>query len=1256
MSTAHVEVSDSNSYYFTNVRDNDMIFRTASNSQQIHFGVNSNATSQMVINSNAINLLGNLTISRAPAFNGIEISRKSEIGGSVNLNTTVLSIPGYTQDSASNIIIAGSDAIRFNIGATSNMMTLTTSNLEMNGNISLTKQVNFTGIQLSRRTLPGEMQNITNTVTSVPGFLQDTSSNITVSGSNSVNVICGGTQVATFSSNSLNLGTATAPYNICAGNLGMFRNRIINGDMRIDQRGAGAGLGGLTGSNLAYNIQPSSFYTLDRFAIASPNIGALTANKVNLSSSDVSATGFTSAAAVGLVPNDSLSVYLPLDGNLTDASGNNVSLTTTGTMQYVTANVIGTNALYLANEANVTGGTAAANYVRATSFTFSTQFSVSMWMLCTNINVSNSSVAFATNSGTSALNNSIWIARFASGVVSCGFWLGNRIDSTALAANQWVHTSLTYNGALSANQLTLYVNGSFAGSVTGTLAQNGFMFGNASTTTTANTFAGFIDDFRIYNRVLSPSEVAALATNVGIPASPSSTSWLTRLTFDNTTADAQGGLTNIAVRGTTAYTPCCVIGTAALDLTVNTAGGTATNCLTYTLASGSYSLPLTISGWINASSVSAIQDFITIGNDTNTATLSALLNIEASGKLGFGVHVGSWIPTFTAFTISAGRWYHVAMTVTSSSYLNAYVNGILAISTPIPAGSMGVSSGTGSPTQVRIGAQTGTSFATAYKGLIDDVRIYNRVLTSQEITGMYASSQYAAYSLFQQTIEGNNLSDLFWGTSAAQAVTASMWIKNNSATSQQFSISATNAGSGLIAWLPFESSLADSLGYLTNATAAGTSFSTSIFKVGTASLNFTGNTAGGTANNTVLYNLNAPLTYPLTVSLWIYASVVTGGQIPFAIGQLAPTFVNWTWELVINTSGQLFVDVAANSSNISALASASTAIVANTWYHVAATHAIGGNTILYINGVQVSVSSGTIPPTGVIINSTALPLQLMLGARNLAPGTGAFQGYIDDVRIYNRALTTAQILQIYQNNATTTTPSTYLTPRSVVYNTPSIPANSWQRVAFTIPGDTASNLWLTDTNAGLTLAVCLGASSLYNTTNVAASSNNTLAVWNSVTDFMGNSAQQYGSSSTNLLSSVANSVYITGVQLEKGPISTPFEFRPFGIEYQLCNRYYWRKVNETFYEILGVFIADTTTYGYGQIKLPVKMRGLPSFSVSLVTDIHGVGTITDDVNDQSTELGQYKLTGSGFTQGAAYVLRFLNKTPGTAWVAFSAEL
>ena len=45
-------------------------------------------------------------------------------------------------------------------------------------------------------------------------------------------------------------------------------------------------------------------------------------------------------------------------------------------------------------------------------------------------------------------------------------------------------------------------------------------------------------------------------------------------------------------------------------------------------------------------------------------------------------------------------------------------------------------------------------------------------------------------------------------------------------------------------------------------------------------------------------------------------------------------------------------------------------------------------------------------------------------------------------------------------------------------------------------------------------------------------------------------------SSTPWITTVGNYVEFTGLQLEKGTIATPFEFRPYAIELQLCQRYY----------------------------------------------------------------------------------------------------
>jgi hypothetical protein len=76
----------------------------------------------------------------------------------------------------------------------------------------------------------------------------------------------------------------------------------------------------------------------------------------------------------------------------------------------------------------------------------------------------------------------------------------------------------------------------------------------------------------------------------------------------------------------------------------------------------------------------------------------------------------------------------------------------------------------------------------------------------------------------------------------------------------------------------------------------------------------------------------------------------------------------------------------------------------NTWTHIAVTYtnAGGGTLQFYVNGQAV----GT-PTVGVgVINQTNNPLRI---GGNSVVNSEFFQGMIDDVRIYNRARTAAQI-------------------------------------------------------------------------------------------------------------------------------------------------------------------------------------------------------------------------------------------------------
>ena len=139
-------------------------------------------------------------------------------------------------------------------------------------------------------------------------------------------------------------------------------------------------------------------------------------------------------------------------------------------------------------------------------------------------------------------------------------------------------------------------------------------------------------------------------------------------------------------------------------------------------------------------------------------------------------------------------------------------------------------------------------------------------------------------------------------------------------------------------------------------------------------------------------------------------------------------------------------------------------------------------------------------------------------------------------------------------------------------------ANTYEYKTVTIPGDT-SGTWLTDSNAGMLVSFSLGAGSSWVTTPGS---------WGG-TNYFGATGQQ------NLIGTNGATFYITGVQLEKGSTATSFDYRPYGTELALCQRYFWKtnQGNTTQSGCLnGVF--RTTTYVVGGTQFPVTMRAAPT--------------------------------------------------------------
>jgi hypothetical protein len=121
-------------------------------------------------------------------------------------------------------------------------------------------------------------------------------------------------------------------------------------------------------------------------------------------------------------------------------------------------------------------------------------------------------------------------------------------------------------------------------------------------------------------------------------------------------------------------------------------------------------------------------------------------------------------------------------------------------------------------------------------------------------------------------------------------------------------------------------------------------------------------------------------------------------------------------------------------------------------------------------------------------------------------------------------------------------------------------ANTWEQKTVTIAGDT-SGTWLTTNGTGIKVRFSLGAGSTYS---------GTAGSWSGSTFLSATGA-------TSVVGTNGATFYLTGVQLEKGSTATSFDYRPFGTELALCQRYF-----ETSYDA-GIVPGTASILGSGGV-------------------------------------------------------------------------
>lgn len=163
--------------------------------------------------------------------------------------------------------------------------------------------------------------------------------------------------------------------------------------------------------------------------------------------------------------------------------------------------------------------------------------------------------------------------------------------------------------------------------------------------------------------------------------------------------------------------------------------------ITYT----DFQLPaFTYSLWVNVATLPSSGSYysaISIGNDTRDQAI-LLANNSGLGHIGFGVtsynsdSATPGVPVQVGTLPSLNRWYHLVM-VRNASNLALYVDGVLVKSISVAGKSPGY---TGGGTYAAFIGRRAGALSQNFNGKIDDVRIYNRVLSAGEISQLYTLS------------------------------------------------------------------------------------------------------------------------------------------------------------------------------------------------------------------------------------------------------------------------------------------------------------------------------------------------------------------------------------------------------------------------------------------------------------------------------------------------------------------------------------
>ena len=471
---------------------------------------------------------------------------------------------------------------------------------------------------------------------------------------------------------------------------------------------------------------------------------------------------------------------------------------------------------------------------------------------------------------------------------------------------------------------------------------------------------------------------------------------------------------------------------------------------------------MTMAAWVNSSNTSDQISLFTAGPAAASTPTQYMMMLLKGSRFTITANGNSAEQNISqGSNLTANTWKHIAVTLNGSTG-TLYIDGVQAAQNTGMTFKPSDLAPTTSGNFIGKSEWTGDKYL---KGKVDDFRIYNRALSSSEITSVMngqtittvptaptgvtaTTADSSSINLSWSSVTGATGYHVYVSTSSAvnaiytkvntDAITGTTFTNNGLKvnTTYYYKVTAINAvgesgvsaiassatpnsmpDSSLITWYKFDQSsgttAVDSSGYGNNGTViGGTNATWSAGKYGNA-ITFSG------TNTTAAYvalpgNLVDNLT-SMTIASWVNSSNTADAISLFTAGPAAASTPTKYMMMILR--GSRFT-ITANGNSAEQNISQGSNLTANTWKHVAVT--LSGSTgTLYIDGVQVATNTGmTFKPSDLAPTTSGNFI-----GKSAWTGDKYLKGLVDDFRIYNRAISASEVTSV-MNGQTLTVRST----------------------------------------------------------------------------------------------------------------------------------------------------------------------------------------------------------------------------------------